>query len=460
LSENTSSIAEWEIEARLVGSLLARGDSYYELPVKFTSAAIRNATLREAFEAIARRAKTSALPAGPLDKSILASEAGLTDEGRKALILAETQSDYIQEPIQRYAERLMEQYRRASLRRELANAQEALKSGELPMDDVIGRITANLLDLDSADRPEMVSFRDAAMRWTDAVEAAKTGKAQRIRTGFADLDRLLYLGPGRVVILAARAKVGKTTLALQIAGNVAAAGGRVAVHSLEMGDADLVSLTISRTAGIDSMRFMDEQGLTEEEWLRVTMAVDAQVGGGEGNLWFNDYYHSLGAICRITEKEHRRSPLALVVVDYLQLVQCNLGKGFNREQVVATITRTFKLLAMRLGVPILLLSQVNRESDKRNVAASKKTNQEVETVVLAAPKLHELRESGAIEQDANAVLILHNPYAESSLEEQRQSGPFELIVAAQRMGPKGVVRLLGDLPRSQFRPYTNRTEAA
>jgi replicative DNA helicase len=147
------------------------------------------------------------------------------------------------------------------------------------------------------------------------------------------------------------------------------------------------------------------------------------------------------------------------VVDYLQLVQCDLGRGATRENVVSTISRTLKLLAQRLGVPVIALSQLNRESEKRGEQKGKNRAKidpmsvdraPEQTVRAPPPKLHDLRESGAIEQDANAVCFLHHPLNESENRFERESGPFELIVAAQRLGPTGAVSLFAQRQFSRF----------
>jgi replicative DNA helicase len=215
------------------------------------------------------------------------------------------------------------------------------------------------------------------------------------------------------------------------------------------------------------MRFFDhEQGFTEGEWAGISATMEKlcppeQV---DGFIHANHYHHSLGAICRITEKLHRKHTLSLVVVDYLQLVQCDLGKSATRENVVSTISRTLKLLAQRLGVPVLALSQLNRESAKRGDPKAKPKVRRIDPMAIdnkpeptpraPPPQLHDLRESGAIEQDANAVVFLHHPLSESGISWERDHGPFELIVAAQRLGPTGSVSLHAERHYSRFKEMT------
>jgi replicative DNA helicase len=176
-------------------------------------------------------------------------------------------------------------------------------------------------------------------------------------------------------------------------------------------------------------------------------------------LLINDSHFNLSAIQRISEKLHRKHTLRLVVVDYLQLVDAGI-KGAVREAQVSAVSRGLKMLAQRLSVPVIALSQLNRESVKREQPKGRRGEVPTEeSKRIPAPKLHDLRESGAIEQDANTVLFLHHPLAESPNAIERERGPFEVIVAKQRMGKTGVVRLTGQLEYARFASVQNSAVA-
>ncbi len=442
-----------ELELKLVGALLSRSDTLYELPAGFSDAMFSQMVLGRVWRAIERQAKLGKLDrSGALDPAAVCTWADLSrDEHR---ILLDTAVDLARGcSVPQVAAALQDQHRRSGTIELLTRALDGCREGT-PTEDVLASISTGILDLDRSERPETISFRDAALKSLDATADLKKGPGA-IKSGLSDLDRLVKLRGGKLLVLAARPKVGKSTLALQIATTIAAAGRRVLVHSLEMEDAELVSVALSRLAHINSEWFTDDADQSDQ-WSKVAEAVEVQCNGGDGNLDFNSDYFELNAICRITEKLHRRSiaetgkGLALVVVDYLQLVVCRLVKNATRENQVSFVARSLKQLAKRIGVPVLALAQLNRASVIRGQAkGSRKSPDEDDTI--PAPQLHDLRESGAIEQDANCVMFLHNPYGESEDDFKRLHGPFRLIVAAQRMGRKGEVSLFGDLEYSQFK---------
>lgn len=446
------------LESRVLGAILARGDLFHELPAGFSADLFERVPLRRAFDAIQRMAGRRALPAGELDVTLVLAEAALDDANANDLRYAVLQADL--EPSARSvadnAQALMTRRRRERMAALFREAAQELASDVSP-EDVGSRVAARLMDIDRPERPETVSFRDAAASTIDLLEKAKMVGGQVLKTGFVDIDKVLKIRKGNLIVLAARPGMGKTTLAFNIADNVAVAGGKVLFHSLEMDDSELVTLALSRASRIDSQEFFEEKQFTPDQWNRVATAIDKRVGTGDGNLLINASYSSLGAICRITEKAHRKHGLSLVFVDYLQLVEAPLGKNATRENQVSAISRTLKTLAQRLQVPIIALSQLNRESVKRGGATTKKRSkgEEAGPALLPRPQLHDLRESGAIEQDANAVVFLHNPHGESADEVEKRRGPFEVIVEKQRLGKRGVALMTGFLEFAEFRPCTN-----
>ncbi len=242
-----------------------------------------------------------------------------------------------------------------------------------------------------------------------------------VATGFRDLDeKTSGLQKGDLVIIGGRPSMGKTALALNIAQYVSVDNHEpVAVFSLEMSTSQLVMRLLCAEAKVDSSRI--RKGIVEkQEWHKLTSAAgrlyDAPV--------FIDDSASIGVLemrakARRLKMEHG---LSLVVVDYIQLMRGRAGME-RREQEISDITRSLKALAKELEVPVIGLSQLNRgvelRTDKR-------------------PTLADLRESGAIEQDADVIIFLYRDSVYSKNEEDRSA---ELIVAKQRNGPTGTVKV-------------------
>jgi replicative DNA helicase len=247
-----------------------------------------------------------------------------------------------------------------------------------------------------------------------------------VPTGINALDqKLLGLQPGALIILAARPSVGKTAFALNI-GTYAAtkAQKRVAIFSLEMPSEQLAMRILAAEAKLDFWRLT--QGLLQQsDWDRIMTHGDRI---GSSRIWLDDNFVlspvELRAKCR---KIKREGGLDLVIVDYLQLM--NAAGAQSREQEIAIISRSLKSLAKELEVPILALSQLNRGVEKRKGEP---------------PMLSDLRESGAIEQDADVVMFLHRPGEEKEGEPQQKVDvqEIELHIAKQRQGPTGVVELV------------------
>lgn len=255
------------------------------------------------------------------------------------------------------------------------------------------------------------------------------GRLTGLATGFVDLDdRLGGLQPGNLVLLAARPGLGKSALAANIARNVSVDGGkRVAFFSLEMTHREISQRLLCAEAGVPWKKARDGK-LGLEQWQLLNWAAERL---HKAPLTIIDS----GAVTILDIRARARriraqSELGLIVVDYLQLMS-HYRDVDSRQFEVAEISRGLKLLAKELDVPVLALSQLNRESEHRGDRR---------------PRLPDLRESGALEQDADVVLFLHRPNAgQDKLEE------VELIVAKQRNGPTGDLHLLWEAATTKFR---------
>ncbi len=239
-------------------------------------------------------------------------------------------------------------------------------------------------------------------------------------TGFADLDRLTggFQG-GQLIVLAARPGMGKSAFALQLARHIAEATGLVVPFlSYEMSHTELTHRMLSTALGYDGMKLRQgdlPQGMERD------LAVQAEKLAATP-LWVDDNPPStIGGVRSAMRRLARRSEVGAIVVDYMQLMEGDSKfKDSNRNQEVADISRGLKRLATELNVPIIALSQLNRQLENR---PNKR------------PVLSDLRDSGSVEQDANAVLFLHRPYV-FNVEEDPTAA--ECIIAKQRSGPAGV----------------------
>ncbi|MGH9638522.1 MAG: replicative DNA helicase [Candidatus Acidiferrales bacterium] len=240
-----------------------------------------------------------------------------------------------------------------------------------------------------------------------------------LATSYMQLDNQTSgLQASELIILAARPSMGKTALALNIAENVALRQKEpVAIFSLEMSKESLLQRLIGSQARIDSHRFRTGQ-LGKEDWQKIVSGLAVL---GEAPLWIDD--SAASTVLEMSAKARRLKKdkgLSLVIVDYLQLITAH-GRFGNRTEEVSYISRALKGMAKELQVPVVVLSQLTRAPAREE----------------REPQLADLRESGAIEQDADVVLFIHRPhfYKPDAPEEDRAK--TDLIIAKQRNGPTG-----------------------
>lgn len=255
---------------------------------------------------------------------------------------------------------------------------------------------------------------------------AQGGEFTGISTGLIDLDRRISgLNNSDLIILAARPGVGKSSLAMNIAVEAAKHSGKsVAVFSLEMSRAQLGMRLVSTEALMDNKRLSTGRIAGEEEWGRVALAVASL---SQAKMYLDD--DASLSVADINAKCRRIDDLGLVIVDYLQLISSAGGpprSSDNRQQIVSDMSRSLKLMAKELNVPVICLSQLSRANESRSANQRR-------------PMLSDLRDSGAIEQDADIVLFIHR---ESYYEDDTENPNLaECIVAKNRHGETGTVQL-------------------
>lgn len=262
---------------------------------------------------------------------------------------------------------------------------------------------------------ELSDAIDAAFRRIEDLSAGKLSGGQP--WGFPSLDRLLLpLRGGQLVVLAARPSCGKTSLALNAALSIAERGGRVLFVSLETQEVDL-ALRVLASAGRVNLGSLSRGQMTEADWRCANEG--AQRVSKLPLLIDDDYEATVSKITRKAERLQRRGGLVAIFVDYLQLIEPEGAGRDNREREVAAVARGLKKLAKRLDVPVVALAQLNRDSAK--AGAERK------------PVASDLRESGALEQDADAIVLMHRVGV--------PMGRVEAIVAKQKNGPTGATWL-------------------
>jgi replicative DNA helicase len=255
-----------------------------------------------------------------------------------------------------------------------------------------------------------------------------------VPTGFYDLDRLTAgFQAGDLIVLAARPSMGKTALAINIAEHVALNEGLpVAVFSMEMGAAQLAVRIVGSIGRIDQSHLRTGK-LTDEEWPRLTEAIEKL---RTISLHIDETAGLTSSELRANARRLARQcgKLGLIVVDYLQLMSGSSSDGENRATELGEISRGLKMLAKELQCPVMALSQLNRS---------------VETRPDKRPMMSDLRESGAIEQDADIIMFIYRDeyYTKDACKEP---GVAEIIIAKQRNGPTGMVKLAFLKPITKF----------
>ena len=339
----------------------------------------------------------------------------------------------------------------ASIVRDHAVARQLIRAGTQVSDTAFnreGRSTAELLDhaeqlvfeiaeKGARGRRGHVSIKDILVKVVDRIDTLfqQDNPLTGVPTGFSDFDdRTSGLQPSDLVIVAGRPSMGKTTFAMNIAENAAIKTNLpVLVFSMEMPGEQLAMRMMSSLGRIDQHKLRTGK-LDDDDWPRLTSAVGLLA---ETPLFIDDTPAltptDLRARARRLKREHG---LGLIVIDYLQLMQVH-GNKENRATEISEISRSLKALAKELSVPVVALSQLNRSLEQR---PNKR------------PVMSDLRESGAIEQDADLIVFIYRD--EVYNEDSPDKGTAEIIIAKQRNGPIGTARLtfLGQFTR--FENYT------
>lgn len=341
-----------------------------------------------------------------------------------------------------YYARIVEE--KSLLRRLIRTASGIAEDGYMREDEVealLAEAEKNIMEV--AQRKGGGSFhniKDVLVRTYDNIEEMhnRKGDITGLETGFTELDRMTAgFQRNDLIIVGARPSVGKTAFALNVAQNVAKkTGENVAIFSLEMGAEQLVMRVLCAEGNIDAQR-LRTGSLNDEDWGKLTMAMGSLSNVG---IFIDDSpslrITDIRSKCRRLKQEQG---LGMILIDYLQLILGSGRAGENRQQEVSEISRSLKQLARELQVPVIALSQLSRGVEQRQDKR---------------PMMSDIRESGSIEQDADIVAFLYrDDYYDKESEDKNI---IEIIIAKQRNGPVGTVKLAFVKEYNKFVNIENR----
>ena len=316
-----------------------------------------------------------------------------------------------------YAAKLVKEQSRRQMAAQTKLAAERMADGE-NQQEVMSELQAKMLSFSNrqSDGGDVV-WAEALATTAKRMELESSGQRRDVKTGFVDLDRIIIgMEPEDLVILAASTSVGKTALAVNIAANACRTGKAVYLASLEMSQDSLTRRILAREGLLRHSDLRRPEDAGSEFWPAIAKVQDATQHwkltlGGVSGL-------STAQLLTKARRSKSRSGLDLVIVDYLQLMQ---GKGDSLYHQVTNVSHGLKAVSRALGVPVLALSQLSRDAVKEN----------------RAPNLADLRESGAIEQDADTVILMQA----KDIDTERREVIVELNVAKQRNGATGKLNL-------------------
>ena len=339
--------------------------------------------------------------------------------------------------------------KKLSLRREIANlgrelvnmADKSTDSAEKIM-DTVGQKFIDLAEQES--NKSNIKMSDLVVTVHADIQRRKKEKGfSGIETGFSSLDNKLGgFQKSDFIILAARPSVGKTALALNIAENIATEGKKVLFFSLEMSAEQLALRLLSSISGVNSQRIKRGE-ISKSEMDRITSALDKM---DKLEIFINENPTITPLSIRAEARRLCFDPrvgIDLIIIDYIQLITSQtMRRNDNRVQEVSDISRGLKSLARELNVPVLALSQLSRESEKQ----------------ARLPRLSDLRESGALEQDADVVMFLHRDEGKDKISLDKKTFDMKLFIAKHRNGPTGILNMKFERARTRFHLETTEAE--
>lgn len=320
---------------------------------------------------------------------------------------------------------------------------ELAYEGYEEVDNILDKAEGMIFKIsENVDSKDLVSLKDVIAQEFVRLEKVyqNKGVATGISSGFSDFDQMTSgFHPSDLVILAARPAMGKTAFALNLALNAAMKSKKgVLLFSLEMSSSQLLQRLLSIEAGIGLQKIRNGF-LDPDDWGKLGLA-SMKLSNSEINIADLPNVNVL-EIRAIARRLKAAGKLDMIIIDYLQLIKGNNGKSDNRQQEISEISRALKGIARELDIPIIALSQLSRATEQR---ADRR------------PMLSDLRESGAIEQDADMVMFLYRD--DYYNEDSEDKGLTEVIIGKQRNGPVGTIKLRFFHEYTRFENFTSRIE--
>ncbi|MDD3049595.1 MAG: replicative DNA helicase [Candidatus Cloacimonetes bacterium] len=314
---------------------------------------------------------------------------------------------------------------------------ESAYNSDLPVKEIVDNAEQMIFKI--AERPNHKSFikiSDILVETLNSIEKIATTKTvvNGVRTGFDDLDRITGgFRPGQFIVLAARPAMGKTAFALNIAFNASMYQNlKVAIFTMEMENEEILLRIISSASEVNMDVLHKGYGMDEQKLIRIAQVAEAL---NDKDIYIDDMGSNtlLDVRAKSRRLQAKIGGLDLIIIDYLQLMSSGF-RADNRQQEISDISRSLKVLAKELGCPIIGLSQLNRSLENRDDKR---------------PKLADLRESGAIEQDADMVMFIYRD--DYYNKESDKEGMAEVIIGKNRHGPTATIELVFIKPLTQFR---------
>ena len=449
-----------EAEQQLLGGLLNNNDLYYSLEDKVDPAHFYDPVHSRIFEIISTRIKDGKLASAVTVNTFLTEDEGLKELGGRSYLAQLMAGSVASSAIKDYSKLVYDLAIRRELiilGQEISSRAQSIKVDEQPEEQII-LAEQNLYKIGDSGKSE-TGFKSFLKALGEAVQVAnaahhRDGNLAGISTGFIDLDKKMGgLHSSDLIILAGRPSMGKTSLATNIAYNIAKSfkkndnadgtsetvnGGIVGFYSLEMSAEQLAARILSETAEIPSEQIR-RGDMTESEFRRF---VEAAKSIESSPLFIDDTPAlTIAQLASRARRLKRTHGLDALIIDYLQLVRAGSSRD-NRVNEISEITQGLKAIAKELNIPVIALSQLSRQVENRDDKR---------------PQLADLRESGSIEQDADVVLFVYREeyYKEREKpsdhdlekmaiwqeEMDRLHGRAELILGKQRHGPIGTVEL-------------------
>lgn len=439
-SNTTTPPQNLDAEASLLGSLIIDSDSFVKIADQISADDFYNDQHRLIFTAM-RSLHDKRSPIDILTLSEQLKSSGELDSIGGASYLTEL-TNFV--PTAAHMEQYAEIVADKSVRRRLIKASQAIAvigaEDNKSLQELIEESETRLFEVSQQHvRQNITSLESILGDSFDRLDDLHRHKGgiRGIPTGLRDLDKMIAgLQRSDLDIIAARPSMGKTALMLNIALDIAikAKQGAVLIFSLETSKEQLVDRLLAAEASVDAWSLRTGEGLTDEDFERISAAMGELA---EAPIFIDDTSGITVSDLRTKARRlHHLHPLAAIMVDYLQLMSggSRFASVANRVQEISEISRSLKILARELNVPVVALSQLNRSVESRNPQI---------------PQLADLRESGSIEQDADVVMFLYREdYYNTETDRQNITDVF---IKKHRNGPTGKVELYFDRTRQKFR---------